>query len=222
VKVLIHRPRYIDPAVVPEFGIESSSAAEAIQTAPIVQSAEEPTVVPKVPTVGPTVSKDDKAKEPQAEETMKMSEILSPSTEAKLPKAQKTSVATPKRRRMASVLDAVIETMKALSPAPKKITEAIKIQDEAEAGRAETEAGQTKAEARPLVPSETKAAAPEDKADLQTSETDLTVEQDMAERAKETLLPKRRPKLLIIFIDMLQGRNCPKMKSRKQGIMLKN
>jgi hypothetical protein len=108
-KVLTHRPRYIEPAVVPEFGVGSSSAAEAKQTAPIVQSAEEPTIVPKVPIVRPTISKDDKAEEPQAEETMKMPEVLSPSTEAKLSKARKASVATPKRRRMASVLDAVLE-----------------------------------------------------------------------------------------------------------------
>jgi hypothetical protein len=29
VKVLTHRPRYIEPAIVPEFGGESSSATEA-------------------------------------------------------------------------------------------------------------------------------------------------------------------------------------------------
>jgi hypothetical protein len=40
VKVLTHRPRYIEPAVVPGFGEGTSSAAEAKQTAPIVQSAE--------------------------------------------------------------------------------------------------------------------------------------------------------------------------------------
>jgi hypothetical protein len=76
VKVLTHQPRYIEPAVVPEFG-EGTSAAEAKQTAPIVQSAEELIVVLKVPTVGPTKAKDDKAEEPKVEETMKMPEILS-------------------------------------------------------------------------------------------------------------------------------------------------
>jgi hypothetical protein len=50
---------------------------------------------------------------------------------------------------MASVLDAVIETTKALSPAPKKIAEATKVQAEAKAG--------------PSVPTETKSIAPEDK-----------------------------------------------------------
>jgi hypothetical protein len=35
-KVLTHRPRYIEPAVVPDFGAGSSSAAKAIQTASTV------------------------------------------------------------------------------------------------------------------------------------------------------------------------------------------
>jgi hypothetical protein len=41
-KVLTHRPRYIEPAVVPEFGGEASSAAESRETAPPMQRAEEP------------------------------------------------------------------------------------------------------------------------------------------------------------------------------------
>jgi hypothetical protein len=70
-KVLTHRPRYIEPAMVPKFGVGTSSAAEAKQAAPIVQSTEEPTVVPKVPTVGPAEARDDKAEEPQVERVMK-------------------------------------------------------------------------------------------------------------------------------------------------------
>jgi hypothetical protein len=49
-----------------------------------------------------------------------MPEILSPPAKAELPKLQKAPAATPKRRRMASVLDAVMVTTKALSPAPTK------------------------------------------------------------------------------------------------------
>jgi hypothetical protein len=67
VKVLTHRPRYIESVVVPEFGEGTSSTAETKQAVPIVQSAEEPIVVPKVPTVGPAEAKDDKAEEPQVE-----------------------------------------------------------------------------------------------------------------------------------------------------------
>jgi hypothetical protein len=127
VKVLTHQPRYIEPVVVLEFGEGTSSTVEARQAAPIVQSVEEPIIVPKVPTVGPTEAKDDTAEEPQVKKVIKMPEILSPPAEADLPKMQKAPTATPKRRRMASVLDAVMETTKALTSAPiKKVAEVAK------------------------------------------------------------------------------------------------
>ena len=100
-----------------------------------MQSAEESIVVSKVPTVGLAEAKDDAAEEPKLEKTVKMLEILSPPAKAELPKVQKAPAATPKRRRMASVLDAIMETTKALSPAPtKKIADTVKVQDEAKAG----------------------------------------------------------------------------------------
>jgi hypothetical protein len=157
--------------VVPKFGEGASSTAEARQVAPIAQSVEEPTVMPNTPAVGPTKAKDDKPEEPQVEEIMKMPEIMSPPTEAKLPKVQKASAATPKRRRMANVLDAILETTKALNPTPtKKIAEADKAQAEAEAG--------------PSMPSETKAVTPEDEVDQQTSNVAMEGWQDTAENAK--------------------------------------
>jgi hypothetical protein len=140
-----------------------------------VQSVEEPTVVSKVPTVRPVEAKNDKAKEPKVEKVVKRPEILSPAAEAKLPKVQKAFAATPKRRRMANVLDAVLETTKALSPAPsKKIAEAAKA--EAETGQAKAEATkiQAEAEAGPPAPVTAKPTAPEKK----------TTGQDMAERAR--------------------------------------
>jgi hypothetical protein len=89
--------------------------------------------VPKVPIVGPAETKDDAAREPELEKTVMMPKILSPPVEAELPKVTKAPVTTPKRRRMASVLDAVIETTKTLTPAPtKKVAEA-KAKTEAEA-----------------------------------------------------------------------------------------
>jgi hypothetical protein len=126
-KVLTHRPWYIESIVVLEFGEGTSSTAEVKQAAPIVHSAEELIVLPKVPIVGPAEAKDDKAEEPQVEKAVKVPEILSSPAEAKLPKVQKAPAATPKRR-MASVLDVVLETTKALSPGPtKKIAEAAKV-----------------------------------------------------------------------------------------------
>jgi hypothetical protein len=171
IKVLIHRPRYIETTVVPEFGEGTSSTAEAKQVAPAAQSAEGSIVVPKVPTVGPTEAKDDVAREPELEKTVMMPEILSPPLEAELPKVPKAPAATPKRRRMASVLDAVMETTKALTPAPtKKAAEAVTVQ--------------TKAEAGPSVPIEMKPVAHEDKTKQQTLDTGTTAGQDMIEKAK--------------------------------------
>jgi hypothetical protein len=105
------------------------------------------------------------------EKMTKIPEILSPLGAAGLPKVQKTSAATPKRR-MAKVLDAVLETTKALSPAPaKKVapTEA-KSQTETESGQTEAEAThvQAETEAGPSVPTTIEPAAPEEKATEQT------------------------------------------------------
>jgi hypothetical protein len=191
-KVLTHRPRYIEPVVVPEFGAGTSSAAKAKRAAPIVQSTEEPIIVPKVPTASSVKARDDKTEVPLVEKVIKTPEILSVPTEAELPKVQKASAATPKRRRMASVLDAVLETAKALSPAPsKKIAEVAKpqaktevVQAKTETGQVEAEAGQAEAEARLSVPSETKTVTPEEEVDEQTTDAILTAGQDMAEKAK--------------------------------------
>jgi hypothetical protein len=166
VKVLTHWPRYIEPVVVPEFGAGSSSAAEATETTPIAQSTEEATVMPKVSIVEPVKDKVDKAEESKAEKIMQVPKILSPPTEATLPKVQKASAATPKRRRMTNVLDAVLETTKVLSPAAtKKVTETPKTQAEAKTRQAETEAvqTQTEAEAGPSVPIEMEPADPKEK-----------------------------------------------------------
>jgi hypothetical protein len=76
---------------------------------------------------------------------------------------------------MASVLDAVMETIKALTPAPiKKVAEAAK--------------GQAEDETEPSAHAEAKAVAPEDKADQQTSDTSMTARQGIAEKAKSPTL----------------------------------
>jgi hypothetical protein len=93
VKVLTHRPRYIEPAIVPEFGGETSSAIEAKGPA-LTQKIEEPVAMPKA----------DKIEELRAEGA-KTSEVLSPSAGVEAPKTQKDLAATPKRKRMVNVLD---------------------------------------------------------------------------------------------------------------------
>jgi hypothetical protein len=108
VKVLTHRPRYIEPVVVPEFSEGASSATESKETVPPAQRTEEPAIMRKLLSVELVETKADKAKGSKIEKITKMPEILSPSTEATVPKAQKGSATTPKRRRMANVLNVVL------------------------------------------------------------------------------------------------------------------
>jgi hypothetical protein len=139
-KVLTHRPRYIEPVVVSEFGAGTSSAAERKETASTTQSTEEPTVMPKVPTAKEVEMKVDKVDEPEIEELTKMPYILSAPTRATIPKVQMGSIVTPKRRRMVNVLD-VLETTDSISPAPtRKVAEAGKMQPKADTKQIEVEA----------------------------------------------------------------------------------
>jgi hypothetical protein len=83
--------------------------------------------MPKVPIAESVEAKVEKAEESKIEEIIKVPKILSPPTETKLSKVQKASAATPKRRRMANVLHAMLENTKILSPAAtKKVVEATK------------------------------------------------------------------------------------------------
>jgi hypothetical protein len=167
IKVLTHRPRYIETSVVPKFGEGTSSTVEARQID-----------LPKVPTAEPVETpknaaeaKEKAVKKPELGETMVPPEILSPPAEAKLPKVAKAPATTPKRRRMASVLDAVMETTKALTPTPaKKVVKAA-------ISHTETKVG-------PLVPTETKPAATEDKADQESPDAGMALEQGVTEKAK--------------------------------------
>jgi hypothetical protein len=166
VKVLTHRPRYIEPDVVPEFGIGSSSAAKTIQTVSTAHGVEELAIIPKVLTVKLVETKVDKAEGPKIEEITKMPEILSPPTETTVLKVQMGSVTTPKRRRMANVLDVVLETTKTLSPTPsRKVVEASKAQTEADSKQAEIEVATVQAEIEtgPLVPTEMEHVDPKEK-----------------------------------------------------------
>jgi hypothetical protein len=156
---------------VSEFGEGTSSAVEAKQAALTEAEAKGSTAMPKVPIVGSAEAKDDVAKEPELEKTVMLPKILSPPVEAELPKVKKATATTPKRRRMASVLDAVIETTKALTPAPAKKVD--------EAATAEAEA-----EAVPLVSVEMKPATTEEGAEQESLGFGITTEKEIAEEAK--------------------------------------
>jgi hypothetical protein len=172
-KVLTHRQRYIEPAIVPEFSGETSSAIEAKGPAPPTQKIEEPAAMLKAPSAKLAKPKTDKIEEPRIEGT-KTLEVLSPSAEAMVPKAQKGLTATPKRKMMASVLD-VLESVKALSSIPSgKIAEV-----ETKPAEVEAAMGQASAEARPS-----------ERADKQPSEFE---EKATEEEAIEQSLPEKTP-----------------------------
>jgi hypothetical protein len=187
-KVLIHRPRYIEPAMVPKFGGEASLAGEPSEHVPPTQKAEEPVIMPKAPSVElvETEVNKDKTEKSKTEEVTKMRGILSPSIEATALKAEKSSAITPKRRRMVIVLD-ILETTNSISPAPTgKVPEADKTQAKADTKQIEVETTITQAEAEvePTVPIKTKLAATEQKAEEITLDINIAFEKSAAKEAK--------------------------------------
>jgi hypothetical protein len=175
--------------VVPEFGGETPSAAKPKEPISPTQKAEDPAIMPKVPSAELAESKTgkDKAEEPKPEGT-KMLEILSPSTEVTVPKIQKGLAATPRRRRMANVLD-VLESVKASSSTPSgKIVEASKMQTEAKTKPAGVEAAvsQASAEAGPSEPAEKKPSEIEEKA-AEEEAIEQTLPEKVAAPAPEAL-----------------------------------
>jgi hypothetical protein len=124
VKVLTHRPRHIDMAKMPKLVEGPSSAAKPdhhATTEARVKLAEEPILkaaaekpkaeiadVPKCP----AEARVKTAEEPELRKSVKQPKTLSPPQETELLKVSKIPAVTPKRRRMASVLDAVMESTK--------------------------------------------------------------------------------------------------------------
>jgi hypothetical protein len=124
-------------------------------------------------------SSSAKLAEPKADdigvEGTKISEITSPSAEVTVPKAQKGLTATPKRKRMINVLDA-LKTIKT-SSTPRKNVEAPKTQSETKVTEAEAAKSQVETEAGPSEPAKEKS--------LETGEEET--EKDAAEQ----ILPEK-------------------------------
>jgi nucleoid-associated protein YgaU len=134
-----------------------------------------------------------------------------------MPKIQKGLAATPKRRRMASVLD-VLETVKASSSTPGKIAKATKMQIEAKTILIETEAAmsQASAEAGPSEPAKKKPSETKEKAAEEEA-----IEQTLPEKAA-ALLPKHLAKTLIMLFDMLREKDYLRKKILKLDTMPEN
>jgi hypothetical protein len=186
VKVLTHRPRFIEPASVPEFGGETSMATEAKKPA-LTRKNEESAATPKAEKIG----------EPRAEGT-KTSEILSPLAEVEVPKTQKGPTMTPKRKRMVNVLD-VLETIKSSSTTPKKIAEAPKVQIETTASEAEATKHQAETEAGPSEPTKMKS--------LETIEKETEAAEQIFAEETATATPEAFSEALNYILRHALGKN---------------
>jgi hypothetical protein len=110
----------------------------------------------------------------------------------------KAPAITPKRRRMASVLDAVMELTTALTPAhAKKVAEAATARVEAEAG--------------PLVPTEAEPTGLEQRTEQESLDAGLALEKKEAPKKVKSPTP-----------DMLWVKGCLKKKSRKPNTTPRN
>jgi hypothetical protein len=135
----------------------------------LIKSAEAIPLATETAPAMPIEASADPVKEPESEKAAEQPKVLSPASVIGLPKPSSTTTATPRKRRMASVLDVVLESVKALVPASTKAT--------GEKSEAATEAivasmANVLAEARPLrdapiglveesVPEKSKSHAPE-------------------------------------------------------------
>jgi hypothetical protein len=185
VKVLTHRPRYIELATVPEFAGETSSTTEV----------KESTLLPGI---------KELVEEPAIEkiEEAKTLEVLSPSAKVESEKSQKGPTVTPKRKRMVNVLD-VLETIKSSSITPKKTIGTSEVSTEAFV--ADTSKHQLEAEAGPSEPSKEQSLETEE-----TKVTKATKKMEMSEPALaeeiDTATPEASSKIYDYIVRHASGK----------------
>jgi hypothetical protein len=199
VKVLTHRPRYIELAIVLEFAGEASSATEAKEPA-ITQKPEEPAAVPKASLANLGEPKVESVKGTEVERT-KISEVTSPSAKVTVPKAQKDLTVTPKRKRMVHVLD-VLEEIKTTSSTPGKTAEVSKTQIETKQTEVEAAKSHVETEAGPSEPAKKKSLKKE------------TSEQTLSEQAAIPT-PEASSKIVDYIIRHVSGKRLSEKEKRE-------
>jgi hypothetical protein len=201
VKVLTHRPRYIEPAIVPEFCGETSSATEAKEPA-LTQKIEEPAAMSKAPSA--------KSAEPKVDNI----EVISPSAEVTVPKAQKDLTTTPKRKRMVNVLD-VLESIKT-SSTPGKTVEASKTQTETKLTEAEAAKSQAETEAGPSKPNKERSLETGEK------ETEKEAAKQILPEKTVTSNPEASFEVPDYIVRHASGKRLSKEENEKLNIMPRN
>jgi hypothetical protein len=160
--------------------------------------------VPKVPTTGSakapkhtTEAKGKAAEEPDREETAGPQKILSPPPEPELSKVSKAPAVTPKRRRMASVLDAVMESTRALTPAPaKKIVKAATAHAKDEVG--------------PSMPTKLEPIGAEQRTEQESSDAGLSLEKKDVPKKVKSPAPEAPSEDLDFIIRHASGKRLSK------------
>jgi hypothetical protein len=205
-KVLTHRPRYIELAIVPEFVGETSSATETKEPA-ITQKPKEPAAVPKASLANLDEPKADIIEEIEVEK-IKSLEVISPSAEVTMPKAQKDLTTTPKRKRMVNVLD-VLETIKSSSSTPKKTAEASKTQIDAKLSGAEATKSQAEIEVGPSEPAKDKSL------EIGEEETKKEVAEQILSEQTTTPTPEASSEVLDYIIRHASGKRLSEKEKRE-------
>jgi hypothetical protein len=130
VKALTHHPRRAEMAEVPRPIEGSSSISEPSRSTPVE-------------------ARTELAEDPELKTAAERPKALSLLRETELPKASKIPAVTPRRRRMASVLDAVMESIKVQTPGSARDTVGEALKESDEAGTSEAKPS-SPTEARPL------------------------------------------------------------------------
>jgi hypothetical protein len=189
----MHRPRYIETARVPKLAEGTSSTAEPGAATACVEApnvlATKSAKAPK----HPAEAKGKAAEELELGEPTGLPKILSPLPEPELPKVSKAPAITPKRRRMASVLDAVLESTMASTPAPaKEIVEAATARVEVKVG--------------PSVPIETEPVGTGQSTEQGPSDVGLVLEKEDAPEKDESPTPEASTEELDFIIRHASGK----------------
>jgi hypothetical protein len=171
------------------------------------QQKTETTEVPK----RPAEARAKTAKEPESKKSAKQPKILSPPQETELPKMSEIPAVTPKRRRMASVLYAVMESTKVLTPAS---TEVPNMGEKNTKETVKADMSQVGTEVGPSVPAETEPAEVVEK-NIKARPSDAT------ETSKESEFPAAEASIegLEFIVCHAAGKNYQKSRLPKLCIM---
>ena len=143
-----------------------------------------------------------------ATEGSKTSEVLSPAANIETAKNAKVPAVTPKRKRMANVLD-VLETIKSSSTPPQK---AAVSPETTEISGSKVPGQETEAEAGPPEPVKIKSLE---------SEAEKLTKPTLVEETS-VIAPEASPKFVIILFVMLRGKDYQKKKSKKPSTTPRN